>query len=146
MSQLLQTSDITKYYGAKLILNEVSLSLNRDQRLALVGENGVGKSTLVKIIAAELTADAGAVRIPAAVEMGYLPQETEVAGQQTIDQYLAQAVGRLDEIGREMRELEAQMGRHPADLDTILERYGHLQETFEKRGGYDLDYRIDQVL
>jgi len=48
--QILNVERITKYYGANLILNEVSLSLNRTDRVALVGENGVGKTTLAKII------------------------------------------------------------------------------------------------
>ncbi len=72
---LLQAQAITKQFGAKLVLNEVSLALNEGERMALVGENGVGKSTLFKILVGELTADSGQISFDPEAAVGYLPQE-----------------------------------------------------------------------
>lgn len=138
--QILHISQLKKSFGARVILDEVSFLLNRTDRAALVGENGVGKTTLCRIILGQESYDAGTIQLSA--EVGYLPQEVTSEYDLTLRQYVERATGDLDQIRLEMQALELQM----SDGDSaILERYGELQDEFLRRGGYDLDYRMAQV-
>lgn len=149
-NQVLQIDKITKYYGPNLILDGVSLTLNRAERAALVGENGAGKTTLAKIILGQETAENGAVQFSPGVAVGYLPQETVFAADgMTIRRYLEQSTGRLNALAQQMRQLESQMASGALDLAetaAALAEYGLLQEEFEQKDGYSLPYRIEQVL
>ena len=129
---------VTKWYGAELVLNGVSFVVNEGERVGLVGENGVGKSTLLRIMAGELAPDAGEVVLTEGV-VGYLAQDTPIATGQSVDAWLKRDVEALQ---AEMRAVEERM----AAGEELLERYGELTERFEELGGYELDHRIDQVL
>ena len=142
--EVLRIQHLQKYYGAKLILNDVELSLNRADRAVLVGENGVGKSTLARIILGQERYDRGDISIISDAVIGYLPQEVEVDNTITVRDYIEQTIGDLNLIRDRLRDLEAQMG-DTDNLDAILEEYGRLQETFERRGGYTLDTRLEQI-
>ena len=93
--EILRIDNIRKYYGSKLILNGIDLSLNRGERLALVGENGVGKTTLSRIILGEEQADSGSIRLADNAEIGYLPQEVSGGDETTVQRYIEQATGAL---------------------------------------------------
>lgn len=143
---LLVIENLSKAYGENQVLNRVSLSLAPGQKLGLVGANGVGKSTLLKIIMGEVEADAGQVRLAANVEVGYLPQALEAAADQTLEQLIYTAQGDLLRLEAELRALEARMASANSDLDALLADYGRLSESFERRGGYELAHRLEVVL
>jgi len=143
---LLSVSNLSKAYGDNQVLNGATFTMHAGDKWGLVGANGVGKSTLVKIIVGEVEADAGTVRLGPGAEIGYLPQVLSAAAQQTIAQLLAGAEVRLHTVERRLRELEAQMAHHAADLDEALAEYGHLSEEFERLGGYDREHRVAAVL
>ncbi len=146
--QVLEIHEVTKYFGAKLILDKVSLSINRSDRIGLVGENGTGKTTLAKIVMGTLEADAGQIRGARHLEIGYLPQEADIDEEMTVQQFLERSMGRVDEMRATLEAMESDMGRAdiaPDDFSALLERYGQLQEEFTRRGGYESDYRLDQV-
>lgn len=145
--EILRLNNIRKYYGPKLILDGLDLSLNRGQRIALVGENGVGKTTLTRLITGEENADAGIITIAPQAEIGYLPQEVSADDNQTVQAYIESAMGALNDLRDRLHELEQQMA-HPAeddDLDAILQDYGRVQAQFESRGGYEIDSKIEQI-
>lgn len=146
--QVLELTNITKSFGAKLILDEVSFSVNRRDRVGLVGENGTGKTTLARIVMDTLQPDSGRKRLPADVEIGYLPQEAEADDTLTIQQFLEHSMGQLDQMRLTLAQLEEQISAPdlPSDqLSVLLDEYGQLQAEFTSRGGYDADYRLDQV-
>ncbi len=142
---LLTIDNISKFYGDHQVLNKVSLGLPPGQKLGLVGANGVGKSTLLKIIIGELEADSGTVQIAHDAEIGYLAQALVNAETLTISELVDSMLGNLHAIEARLHELEGQMAVSGDDLEAILARYSALTEQFERRGGYDLDYRLDQV-
>ncbi len=142
--QVLRISALQKYYGAKLILDDVYLLLNRGDRAALVGENGAGKSTLARLILGREEADAGEIARSPGTQTGYLPQELQVDSDISVADYIAQSVGELASLRRRLRELEARMAED-GDIAAALEEYGQLQETFEARGGYTLSSRREQI-
>jgi macrolide transport system ATP-binding/permease protein len=141
----LSVNQISKSYGDALILNQVSFILNTSERLGLVGANGVGKSTLLKIITGELEADGGTIQLATGAELGYLAQAIHHTPQQTLDDLIAESLRHVYALEAEMRDLEAQMATGD-DLDAVMMRYGEVSEQFERAGGYDLDYRVEIVL
>jgi macrolide transport system ATP-binding/permease protein len=139
---VLDVSGLSKSFGAKVILDNVSLTVNRADRIGLVGENGAGKTTLAKIILGELEPDSGRVRLNISHSApGYLPQEASLDEAITVQATLERAMGHLDALRIALTELETRLG----DPDT-LERYGTLQEEYARLGGYDSEYRMEQVL
>ncbi len=142
--QILRVSQLQKYYGAKLILDEVKLGLNRGDRAALVGENGVGKSTLARLILQEEEAERGDIWLMPGAQVAYLPQEVQISAQLSVGSYIEARIGELHKMRDRLHELEEQMGQG-GDLDALLDEYGRLQERFEARGGYTLESRIEQI-
>ncbi len=142
---LLSISNVSKAYGDNQVLNDVSLSISLGQKIGLVGANGVGKSTLLKLIVSELEPDTGAVATASNVEIGYLPQVLAAAADQTIDQLINASQGDLRCMEARLRELEQQMADPNGKLDIVLDEYSQLTEQFERRGGYDLEHRMGQV-
>lgn len=144
---VLSASAISKSFGGKSILNNVSFVLNQGEHVGCVGANGVGKSTLLRIIVGELEPDSGSIALAKGVEVGYLAQTLAALGSKTIDELLAESRGNLRALQAQIRLLEQVMAAQSGEsLKVTLAEYGELAERFERRGGYDLDYQIEFVL
>lgn len=144
---LLTITNISKAYGLHTVLNNVSLVLNAEERIGLVGANGVGKSTLLKIIAHKLEADNGSILFAPPMELGYLPQVITGFDHQTLGDLVNDALKRVHQLEARMRQLEQHMPNlQDAALESALTEYGEVTEQFERAGGYDTDYRVDQVM
>jgi len=134
---MLTISHITKSYGLNTVLKDVSFTLNAGERIGLVGANGVGKSTLIKIIAGVLPADGGTITLPAGTELGYLPQVITGYDDQTLGDLIEQASTRLRMLENRMRQLEQDMTRLTGDaLNKVMTEYGNITEQFERLCGY----------
>lgn len=144
---LLTVRNMTKSYGASTVLSALSFVLNERDRVGLIGPNGVGKSTLLRLLTGQEQTDQGSVRYAPDVEYGYLPQSTLPFYGETIDDLLLAALGNLRQLEERMRLLESQMSQASEDdLPGLLEEYGAASTRFQERGGYDLDASIDRVL
>ncbi len=144
---MLNLQHISKSYGFHQILSDVSLIVNSGERIGLVGANGVGKSTLLKIVMGEIEPDGGTVALSADRKLGYLAQVIEGYDDQTLNALIAAAVAHIHALEARMRSLEQQMTSASGDaLDAIMTEYGEISDQFERYGGYDLDYRIEIVL
>jgi macrolide transport system ATP-binding/permease protein len=144
---LLSISAISKAYGAQQVLKNISFTMNADQHVGLIGANGVGKSTLLKIILGEVEPDSGETAITRGIEVGCLPQTITDFSGKTIEGYIHDATGNLRELEKRLRELEAAMSQEGnAEQEPLLAEYGAVSDLFERRGGYTIDYKIDQVL
>ncbi len=149
MSQLIKLDSVTKTFGPKCILDNVSLVINQTDRLALIGANGSGKSTLVRILTGLESADSGLVVRSPTLMIAYLPQEIELGKRLiTIEEYLQEAAGGLNSLQQEMLRLEELMASPlPSDqLERLLVVYGDVQERFQGCDGYNMEYRIQEVL
>lgn len=142
---LLRIEKVTKSFGDHLVINQASFALSAGQKLGLVGANGVGKSTLLKLIVGELEADAGSVWLAPGAQVGYLPQMLATIEAQTISEVIDAALGDLVELEAQLRRLEQEMATSNGNLDAVLAEYGRLTESFEQRGGYDRDHRVDEI-
>src|SRR5882757_9765265 len=138
MSAYLTIQHIAKAYAFHQILNDVSFVVNPGERIGLVGANGVGKSTLLKIVIGEIEADDGAIILAPDRKLGYLAQVIEGFDDQTLDVLIAASVASLRQLETRMRDLEAQMTAvSGAALDEIMRDYGDASDQFERYGGYD---------
>lgn len=142
---LLTTERLGKSFGALDIFENISVSLPEKARVGLVGPNGVGKTTLLRIIIGQEDASSGSVFRARGLRMGYLPQESDLNGEQTLWQECLKPFKSLLENQKELHRLEEDMSRSDA-ADDLLEIYGRLQHEFEVSGGYMYETRIRQTL
>ena len=139
---------ISKSFGGRVLYSNATLQLNAGERWALVGPNGSGKTTFLKIFMGLESCDEGTVTFAKETTVGYLEQEAKLAGHKSA---LAEVVESAHEVKRYERlvsELEQKISAtEPGpELDQLLERYGHAMERFERLGGYELESRARQIL
>jgi len=140
---MLQASDLTKAHDGAPLFDGLSFVLGDGERAGLVGPNGVGKSTLLRLLAGVDRADRGAVATRAGERVGWLPQEAPDA-HTTLGELIGAGLGELWTVRGEQHALLARL----ADGDTsptTLERYGHVQERFEALGGWALESSLDEA-
>jgi macrolide transport system ATP-binding/permease protein len=138
---------VSKTYGARTILHNISFSLHHGERLGIVGANGSGKSTLLKIIVGEISTDSGRVAVSKGVRVGYLKQTLELPTNHTLQDLLQSATRDVHVLEARMRQLEILMGQAPQpELAQILSDYASATEQFEMLGGYDIEARTAAVL
>lgn len=144
---LLSISAISKAYGMQQVLKDISFTIYPDQHVGLIGANGVGKTTLLKIILGEVEADQGEVTLAKGTQVGCLPQIITDFSGKTIDEFITDATDNLRLLESRLRQLESAMSQSEnTDQAALLVEYGAVSELFERRGGYAIDYRIDQVM
>lgn len=138
----LSASHITKHYGSHLVLDEVSVTVGPGDRIGVVGPNGGGKSTLLRILAGLEAPDSGTlVRAPSGLAAGYLPQEFDAHSSETVMSYLARRTG-VKRAEEEMNRLAEAMGD---DRDRI-NAYSNALEQFLMLGGIHMDVSTREVL
>jgi ATPase subunit of ABC transporter with duplicated ATPase domains len=140
---MLQASDLTKAHDGAPLFDGLSFVLGDGERAGLVGPNGVGKSTLLRLLAGVDRPDRGAVATGAGERVGWLAQEAPRADT-TLGELLGAGLGELWTVRGELRALLARL----AEGDTApatLERYGHAQERFEALGGWALEASLDEA-
>jgi len=143
---LLSVSHVSMSFGPISVLNDISFVVNDGERVGLVGANGVGKSTLLRIITGEITPDSGDVLIPESVTPGYLAQQPPLLPDATVDDLIYEIVGELRQLETQLRDIESRLANPDEDLDALLVDYGEIQERFERAGGYEIDHQIESVI
>ncbi len=148
---LLQVNQLTKRYAADLILSNIKLEIQTRDRVALVGRNGTGKSTLLKIIAGQLSYDSGDIIKPKDVTIGYLAQHTGLESSLSIWEEMLTVFDTVRKQEVQLRSLEQQMSdpsiyENQTAYDRILREYDELQILFKDSGGYQYEADIRSVL
>ncbi len=142
---LIAVDSLSKSFGAEDLFHGVTFSIARGARFALVGPNGIGKTTLLRIVMGLEEPSSGTVIRAKSLRVGYLPQEADFQLEGTVWDACMSVFGELLRQQGELARLEAEMS-DPAKREQALERYGPLQEDFERRGGYTFQTHIKQVL
>ncbi|MBN8235577.1 ABC-F family ATP-binding cassette domain-containing protein [Halobacillus kuroshimensis] len=148
---LMQLNQLTKRFGAELILTNIKLEVQKNDRIAIVGRNGAGKSTLLKIMAGEMSYDSGDMFKPKDASVGYLEQHTGLQSEKSIWDEMEQVFDHLKSLEKELRSMEVQMA-DPALMEDqtryqqLLKDYDRKQEQFKTAGGYHYEADIRAVL
>ncbi len=148
---MLRLERIGKIYPTGEVLRDVTWEVKSGDRIGLVGVNGAGKSTQMRIIAGLEEASSGQVVKQGAPRIVYLQQEFDVDPRRTLRAELFQAFGEAAEVLNRQQQVEEAMGSEQAasdadHLDTLIQELGTLQSRFEALHGYELDARIDRLL
>ncbi len=149
---VLTATNIRHTFGQRILLEGISFSIEPGQRVGMVGRNGTGKSTLMKIMAGLVQAEGGTVALARGCRAGYLHQDPNLDQDETLRGEAESAFERLHGLHRELDRLFEKMatvdhGPGGADaLDKMLQRQATLEREMEAAGGYVVDHKIDAVL
>lgn len=138
---IISANNITKYFGEEKVLSDVSIQINKDERYAICGSNGTGKSTLLKILINELTPDEGEVHIAKNIKVGYLAQYNDNSSNDTILNTVIDARDDLINMENELSMLEQNM----TDKEAI-DNHEKLLKEFQDKGGLYYKSLAESVL
>ncbi len=137
--------DITKRYGPRTILDQVSFSLNDGVRCGIVGPNGAGKSTLFRLICGEEETDKGELLLPGNPQIGHLTQQLPSDGlDKNLLDFTLSGCSDLLELEQKLNECQESLG--DSSDEQALQKLGDLQHEFEHRGGYELQSKAEAAL
>lgn len=140
-----QGHDLEKQFGANTLFNHVNFSIDSNARIGLVGPNGVGKTTLLKIMTGEEEATHGEFTINKGIDVGYIAQENGLNETKSIWDEMLTVFAPLIAQGQKIRDLQQAIAKNPEDKQ-LLKQYDQLQFDFEQQGGYTYQADIKSIL
>ncbi|CAN5672479.1 ABC-F family ATP-binding cassette domain-containing protein [soil metagenome] len=144
---ILTASNVTQRFSPELIFSNVTFQVNEREHLALVGANGAGKSSLLKIISGAQDASEGSIVTQNGLRMAYQAQEATFTVDRSLYEEALEAFAAVREIGRRMGAIEQEMaGAGEDELQVLFEEYGRLSSEFEAHHGYEMEHRTEEVL
>lgn len=135
-----------KAHGDKVILDDVTLSFYPGAKIGVVGPNGMGKSTLLKVMAGLEDVSAGDARLTPGYTVGILQQEPPLDENATVIENIRQAFADVLAKVERFNAIGAEMANPDADFDALMEEMGTLQEEIDAANGWDLDSQLSQAM
>lgn len=143
-------NELTVNFGERYLFNKVSFLINKQDRIGLVGKNGAGKSTMLKVIAGEYVADEGNVSFPADFTFGYLPQDMDFVHGRTVLEETKLVFEEVNKINDKIEEINHQLAtRTDYESEEYLDLLNHLNDYNERLqfiGGFNIDGEIETIL
>src|SRR6185437_5918175 len=146
---MIQLSSAGKRFGSKLLFDELDWLITPNDRVGVVGANGTGKSTLLKILAGSESLDYGSITRAKGISAGYLPQDGLSLSGRTVFAECMSVFSELLAMEAEMEQLTTQMSEldhQSAEYDQVAERFHQIEDHFRARDGYALDAQVGAVL
>lgn len=144
---LLTVENLSHGFGDKVLFKNVNFKLVKGEKVGLIGNNGVGKSTLLNILAGSLLSDSGEIEWAPGIKIGYLEQHSKLDQSISIIDTLRDAFRRLYGVEKEIQKLsEGLMNANSSEIERAVKRMGALQETLEREEFYNIDTRINNVV
>jgi ATPase subunit of ABC transporter with duplicated ATPase domains len=145
---MIRLDSISKNHGHQILFLEASLSVNRGEKIGLVGPNGSGKTTVFRLIVREEYPDGGDVIVDSGLSIGYFSQDVgEMKGRSVLEETTAGA-GEISHVAHELHELEHALSdpARASELERLVERFGEVQARFDELDGYGLEARAQEIL
>ncbi|MGA7179841.1 MAG: ATP-binding cassette domain-containing protein [Thiobacillaceae bacterium] len=143
---LLTVENLSLAFGHVPLLDHASLSIEPGERIGLIGRNGVGKSSLLRIIAGEIKADDGSVRLQSGARLAYVAQEPLFETGQTVFASVAEGLGDIRRLLIEYHDVAHRLAVHEGDQAALLDRLHQLQTQLETGEGWHMHQRVEAVL
>ncbi len=140
-----QGHDLEKQFGANTLFKNVNFSIDANARIGLIGPNGVGKTTLLKIMTGEEEATHGEFTINKNIAVGYIAQENALGESKTIWEEMLSVFAPLINMSQKIADLQKKMAASPQNAE-LLKQYDQLQFDFEQQGGYTYQADIKSIL
>ena len=144
---MLTVSGLSKAHGARHLWSDVTLQLSAGRRVALIGGNGTGKTTLIESIMGVQDSDSGVIHKPKDLQIGYLAQELPEATDRTVLAETLDGAEQVRKVAERLRKLEAELETDDgSNMERIIDQYGQAQSEFETMGGYAIESEAHRVL
>jgi len=145
---LLSLSQISQTYDLKPVLQDITLAIDTNERVGIIGANGSGKTTLFKIIAGELTASSGSVSIRRGIQLGLLAQEPKLDPNLTINQTLSASLSEIQQVISDYQLINNQIAncQDEDELKKLQPQHELIEQRLEQLGGWQYQHRIDTIL
>jgi ATP-binding cassette subfamily F protein 3 len=144
---IISLNAVRKSFGGFQILDEVNLIIGNNEKVALVGPNGSGKTTILRLITGQDEPDSGSIQILPGTTIGLMTQDTELVGGSNLLEEVSNASTEIKHLEREMTRIEhAMTAADPDDMDELLAEYGEVQHEFDRLGGYSFDAELKSTL
>ena len=137
--------NLSKSYNDNYLFSDVNISIKRGMRIGLVGANGTGKTTFLRILMGHEDFDSGNVQIDKKISMGYLPQELKIVSNSTILEEAQKSFSHLKTIEQELNDLNTELNTD-SNNESALKRIGVLQHKFEVLGGWSIETNAKRIL
>jgi len=141
---LIRLNNIQKTFGGTLLFEHVSFEINDDDKVVIIGKNGVGKSTLFKIILGEISPDSGEIFISRQARIGYLSQDVLSRLDLTLYDEMLLVFDEVITLGEKLRDVMDKMTKDHSE--SVLKRYSSLEDLYRQKGGYEYQTLIDMML
>jgi ATP-binding cassette subfamily F protein 3 len=144
---LIQVDNVTHAHADLRVLQSVSLALDRGQRAGMVGRNGCGKTTLLRLIAGQYPPDSGQISLARGSRAGYLEQNPQLDGSRTLRREAEQAFADLADLHDQLDSVSHEMAWATGEqLDRVMRRYERIEHQIQAAGGFAVDHKIDATL
>jgi len=141
---IIRLNDIEKTFGGTLLFKHVSFEVNDDDKVAVIGKNGVGKTTLFKIMLGAISPDSGEIFISRQARIGYLSQDVLEPGERTLFGEMLLLYQELENLGQNLDQAAKALATDHSDK--AMERYSRLETEFQIKGGYQYKTDIETML
>ena len=141
---LIELDNVTVAFGHRPLLDAASLRLEAGERVCLIGRNGEGKSTLLRLAAGDIAADAGRVWRQPGLKVARLEQDVPPGGDRPVFAVVAEGLGPIGALATEYHEVAHAVAEH--GTDALIERLGHLQDALDRQDGWRLEQRVEDVI
>ncbi len=142
----LSVNNLGKYYGAERLFHKISFELKTEERVGLIGRNGCGKTTIMKIFMGEEEHQEGEISFRKDCKLGYLDQIPYYSSETTALDVIRTGAEAVNKIRLQMNELEVRMGSlEGGDLEKTINLYDRLQQQYQLRGGYELEVKLNKI-
>jgi ATP-binding cassette subfamily F protein 3 len=145
MQTILSVQNLVFRYPTQDIFNDVSFNIFEGDRVAFVGSNGTGKTTLIKLILGKEEPTKGNIALARNINIGYLSQEVISSETNTLYEEAKLVFKDLMKLGEDLSRLETKLAQEPSN-NALIEEYGKKQNYFTLHNGYDYEYMIDMIL
>jgi ATP-binding cassette subfamily F protein 3 len=145
---MLNVSRVSKSYGAQALFSDISFTVNMKDRIAVIGQNGTGKTTLFEIVSGNIEPDSGSVSVRHATSIGYLRQDIRPTSRQRLLDEVMSSVKSVSRLAHKIQLIQEELAdeKDKENIASMLHDLGELQNEFESTGGYNAEYEAKIIL